>query len=29
MLKLDARTHFPMDEVPGEMAVAIERFVRA
>jgi hypothetical protein len=25
--KLEARSHFPMYEVPGEMAMVIERFV--
>ncbi|MCL6623589.1 MAG: hypothetical protein K6T17_03100 [Fimbriimonadales bacterium] len=29
VLKLEARGHFPMYEVPGEMAMAIERFVQA
>lgn len=28
VVKLDARTHFPMFEVPDEMATAIESFVR-
>jgi len=27
--KLEARSHFPMYEVPGEMAMVIERFVAA